>query len=246
MSSTPMEQILMQRARRHAPLLTQRPPASVVQLATELATYGVLVIPTENGTTALVNEMVSLYGSFYRVLTEALFPSLTTIHAEYADENTISVIVIEAHCLPVIVGFSQFITPYIATHQRVPVNAAEVQGIIGFLLDELEAVDLPAAKHRQLQTQGVQYIGRMLQMPMRQRSLTEFASAYRQQIAPLPPEPPELPRSHTPPPPETPKAPPPPPEAPKPNKPFSSDIPIFFDADPNAPMPPVPRPPGMK
>lgn len=248
-----LQQLLNTLAQRYLPAPLRGAaggPPDAHELALALARNGVLVLPVAppagqgSQVSAWVNEMVSLYGSFYRVLTDTLFPSLKTVQARYADDQQPPIIILEGHALPVIEAFANYVVPYVALNQgRGAVNMAEVTGILNFMLEDLEGLDVERALYRDMMEQGKQLMTRLLAMPLQQQSLTPFARQTFLQIAPpkapaVPPPPPEAPAQRRP-------APPPPPESPSgAPKPFASDIPIFFelrDKDgKQRPMPPVP------
>ena len=236
-----LDTLLQTLAQKHAPSVLQRAPSDDTRrryLAQELAKNGVLVLPLTISTAHqvrqndLVNEIVSLYGSFYRLLTDTLFPSLKSISANYADTTSPPILVIEAHCLPVIECFANYIVPYIAAnYQQRSLNVAELQGVLNFVLEDLEGMTVPQETYRDLLKRGADYLTKLVSLPVQQHSLTLFARQHFLQIAP---EPPEIATTIAPPPPETPRlradAPPPPPEKPKaPSTPFVSAIPIIFD-----------------
>lgn len=240
---------LMQRHANHAARSADDPTAA----ALELAINGVLVIPLRVPEAHraqqhdLISELVSIYGSFYRLLTDALFPSLRAISANYADAEQPPIIVFEAAALPVTAAFANYVVPYCAMRRpNQPVSIPELQGIVYFMLEDMEGLDVEPAIQRDLTQRGVDYLTRLLALPIQQQSLTPFL---RKKFVYLAPEPPERPIAITPPPPpESPRrapAPPPPPESPRPPAPrFQSAIPIFFDLDDrtDAPPPPVPPP----
>jgi hypothetical protein len=241
---------LMQRHASHAARSVDDPAAQ----ALELAINGVLVIPLRVPEAHhaqqhdLISELVSIYGSFYRLLTDALFPSLRAISANYADAEQPPIIVFEAAALPVTEAFANYVVPYCAMRRpNQPVSVPELKGIVYFMLEDMEGLDVEPAIQRDLTQRGADYLTRLLALPVQQQSLTPFL---RKKLVYLAPEPPESPHAITPPPPpEAPRrapAPPPPPEAPRPPAPrFQSSIPIFFDLDErsDAPPPPVPPPP---
>jgi hypothetical protein len=253
MTNPRLEQLLSTLAQRHLPAPLRRAadaPFDVQGHALALARNGVLVLPVaatagqNSQMSAWVNEMVSLYGSFYRVLTDTLFPSLKAVQARYADDQQPPIIIMEGHALPVMEALANYVVPYVAMNQRRgAVNMAEVTGILNFVLEDLEGLDVERARYRDMMEQGKQLMMRLLAMPLQQQSLTSFARQTFLKIAPpdtpnLPPPPPEAPTQRRP-------APPPPPESPAgAQKPFTSDIPIFFDLDDKdgkqRPMPPVP------
>ncbi|XWX04142.1 hypothetical protein VZO05_01040 [Aggregatilineales bacterium SYSU G02658] len=252
-ASPRLSALLRSLAQRHAPHVAHRSD-DLTALALELAINGVLVIPLHVPQTHqaqqhdLVSELVSIYGSFYRLLTDALFPSLRAINANYADAEQPPVIVFEAAALPVTEAFANYVVPYCAMRRpNQPISVPELQGIVYFMLEDLEGLDVEPAIQRDLTQRGTDYLTRLLALPVQQQSLTPFL---RKKFVYLAPPPPESPIASTPPPPpEAPRptpAPPPPPEAPRsPSPRFQSSIPIFFDLDQpsDAPPPPVPPPP---
>ncbi len=249
-----LQAILRSLTQRHAPYYAARSADDLTAQALELAINGVLVIPLHVPEAHraqqhdLISALVSIYGSFYRLLTDALFPSLQAISANYADAEQPPIIVFEAAALPVTEAFANYVVPYCAMRRpNQPISIPELQGIVYFMLEDMEGLDVEPAIQRDLTQRGTDYLTRLLALPLQQQSLTPFL---RKKFVYLAPEPPERPIAITPPPPpESPRrapVPPPPPESPRPpDARFQSAIPIFFDLDTptDAPPPPVPPPP---
>lgn len=240
--TTRLNNLLTSLAHQYAPAVLQRAEAGegrVRSLALLLARNGVLVLPLvvpptqQPRQSELINELVSLYASFYRLLTDALFPSLKAVSANYADADNPPVLVIEGNALPVIAAFANYVVPFVAANwQQRSVNLAEVQGILNFMLDDLEGQGIAPQVQRDILKRGSDYVTQLLGLPLQQQALTPFARAAFLHLAPEPPEVATSAALTLPPPPETPRAAPPPPEVPKPvpTTPFVSRIPIIFDA----------------
>jgi hypothetical protein len=258
MSNPRFDDILSQYAKKHAPIALQRAPQDdtrLIFLATALAKQGVLVLWTDVPAThrmqqaELINEWISTYGNFYRLLTEILFPSLIQINATYADKLYPPIVILEGDCSPIMEAFAHTIVPYIARHQRTPANVAEIQGVLNFMLEDVEGTDIATAVYRDILAQGTRYITHLMALPLEQKTLTFFSRPHFQQLGALPQDPSMLPPAPSVPAiPETPKpkpvtgtlTPPPPtaPEIPKP-KPVTGTL---TPPPPTAPETPKPKP----
>lgn len=181
-----LERIVMRLAKKHAPHLLPPPPAEsdakrVAALARKLANHNVLVMmgylpaPLLPAREAHVQRWVDLYGQLYDLLARSLFPSFTEVTAQYADVKLPVVVVIQGASTPVISVLAGFVTPYIATRQSHPtVSEAELLGLMGIVLDELEARDLRRARYDALRAEGVEVIRSLLACPVRQVGVTAF------------------------------------------------------------------------
>jgi hypothetical protein len=202
-----LERILIKLARQHAPHLT--PPGweqtgDVLQriptLARQLARYNLLVLMAYLQTGLLgerdsaVQAWVNEYGHLYSLLTRNLFPSLTAINAQYADDKFPPLVVIRGEATPVMNVLAGFVTPYVAARQAQPTGSeVELFGLVGIVLDELEAGDLPRTRYEALRTECMAVIQRMLASPVRQITLTPFDRPIIGQTKPLTAPPDQLP-----------------------------------------------------
>ena len=176
-------------------------------LAEGLAAAGLLVIvaevPAQNqpDKASLISEWTSIYASLYALLTGALFPSFTKVEAVYADQQDPAIIVLKGESKAVIRSFAGYITPYVAVRQQSRGHSsAELRGVMTFLLDALEADDLPRQKYNQVVEAGMQALNMLLSLPLRQIALTDFAEPIFEQMPdivppaqPKPAQPPHLP-----------------------------------------------------
>jgi hypothetical protein len=234
-------------AQRHLPMRTEM-PEDTAQLARDLAIHGVLVLPLHIPEThsaqqqPLVSELVSIYGSFYRLLTDALFPSLRALDAYYADAEQPPIVVFEAAALPVTEAFANYVVPFCAARRPgQPISLPELKGIVYFMLEDMEGLDVEPSVQRDLVHRGADYLTRLLELPVQQQALAPFL---RKKYVYLAPAPPESPTASAPPPPESPRRPPPPPPTPPesprpPTAPLRSAIPILYDRDERTDAPSV-------
>jgi len=140
----------------------------------------------------------------------------------------------------VIETLARFIVPYIAARQHdTVVSEAELNGVMTFVLDELEASDLPPHEYHNLSKSGMAILQTLLGMPIRQATLTDFKRPMFKELEgqipePQPPAPPPTMPEDIPQPPvmdETPT-----------RQMFISQIPIFYDrtrANPSKRRPPI-------
>lgn len=258
-----MERILKKLAQRHAPYLLNNVPADMDErlrlLADGLAKNGVLVIVAEvpsDNFEQRVSEWVGAYGDMYFLLVQALFPSLAHLDPVYADDNRPPIVVVEGQPAALMAVLGGYVAPYLALRQRDKlVSEAELRGVMQFILDELEASDLPQGIYTQLWREGVKVLHRLLRMQVTHYAVTSFARPLFQQIQQE-----QLQVQHSPQPnkPEQHRTPPPPPEM-LPEEPpveetdsaelFQSNIPMFLSTRKKGEtgrLPPVPLPPKRK
>lgn len=196
--------ILTKLAQRYAIFLLSQQPQNIEKrltfLADGLAKNGVLVIGSDfisgdSGTR--VNQMVEQYAHLYNLLTHNLFPSFTQLEAKYADNQQPPMILLIGESSAVITVLGSYVVPYVAIKQRDKlVSDMELRGVMAFILDALEAGDLPKPHYDSLWQQGMGYLRNLVQLPVRQVALTSFARPLFQEIQQQtgkPPLPPEMP-----------------------------------------------------
>ncbi len=243
-----LEKLLNALAQQHAEYLLHRLPsgdARLPTLARELAKAGFLVIWAEvaeahRATAAAdINDWVNAYARLYYTLTRALFPpALLRLNAVYADNLYPPVVVLEGLCAPVLLAFADYIAPYVAIRYGEPLNPIELNGLIHYVLDDLEASNLQPVRRRQLVEACLSDVRALLTGRIRPRTLTSFARTLSEQLQP-PAQPARLLDT------------PPPPPAERFGKTgplFTSDIPIFFEpkqGDDGQSRPPKPPPPPL-
>jgi hypothetical protein len=196
-----LERILEKLAQQRAPHLI--PPGwkmggssveRIRTLARKLAAYDVLVmvvdVPQEldSVSDAHLQEWVRGYARFYQLLVQGLFPSLQKLSAYYADKGNPPAIVLDGESTPVMEMFAGYIIPYVAAHQsqKKDVSELELRGLMDFVLNELEARNLPPSIYEQMRQNGVELIKKLLQSPIRQISLTAFDKPIFEVSAPPP------------------------------------------------------------
>jgi hypothetical protein len=185
-----MERILIKLAQRHAPYLLTNLSADIDArlrvLADGLAKNGVLVIagavPDENYH-GRVSEWVGGYGDLYQLLVQGLFPSLARFDPVYADNNRPPIVVMEGQPAALIAVLGGYVAPFLALrqHDRM-LSQAELRGVMQFILDELEAADLPRQKYTYLWQEGVKILLRLFKMDVEHYAVTSFARPLFEQI----------------------------------------------------------------
>lgn len=252
MSNSRIEAILTRLANKHAPQLLTTPPAPDVKTQINTLSYGLAKVGTlvlmgdlSEGLRAErethVNNWVSLVATLYRLLVDALFPSLQRMEATYADSQFPPIIVLDVESEFVARMIAGYIIPYVAARQgETHLSEAELRGVMMMVMDELDADTLPTPSYNKLLSEGIGVLRALIELPIKHITLTEFARPIFQEL-----------KTPTPPPP------PPPPTVPEPGKIvtkelFTSSIPIFYqklssassDDKPKS-HPPV-RPPGKR
>jgi hypothetical protein len=201
--STSLDVILNSLAKHYNPASLHHAPQGkdrVPFLALHLAKHGVLVlvasVPTayQQQSHEVINDWVTTYRHFYNVLTDALFPSLRALNIQNYQDNP-AIVVMEGKCAPVIEAFANVVVPYISanTHSG-QVNFTELRGILNFILEDLEGLDLKSTLLQHVMVQGTAVLSHLLELPLKQYSLTSFSRTQYQIIPQLPPAPPETPR----------------------------------------------------
>lgn len=225
--TTRIEHVLGNLAQQHAPALLNQPlqgDARWRAMANGLARQGVLVLMAEVGAAShpnqdpLVNQWIALYGELYYAFAQALFPSFVGVDAVYADNQLPPMVVITGECVPVIRVLAGYAVPYVARRQGTMPTDAEIRGVLVYMLDELEASDLPRVTYENLVQKGMDVLRRLCQQPLRQITLTDFSRPVFGEEPTQPQPPTTIPD--------------------QPKKPgdtgrlFSTDIPVFFDRKP--------------
>lgn len=244
-----LERILTKLVQRHAAYLLQKTEGSaqrMQELAAGLARVGVLVMLAEVPQAfqlqkdELINQWVSWYGSLYLLLTERLFPSFTRLDAVYADDQQPTIIVMTGESTVVIDTIARFVVPYIAARQGdTMVSEAELNGVMTFVLDALEATDLPPHEYHNLNKGGMKLLQSLLSSPLRQATLTDFKRPMFKELKSQLPDPPQ--KTPTPTKPADIPEPPITEETPT-RQMFVSSIPIFYGPNrkPTKRRPPIP------
>lgn len=221
--TTRTERILTKLAQQHAPGLLNGnlpPNASVRYLADGLVKEGVLVITCEASrqlNPRTVNAWAMAYHEMYSLLTEALFPSYTRFSAVDADNQSPPLMVLRGEVSAVMRVLGAFVVPFIASRQaNGEVYKTELSGIMMTILRDLEGTDLPKPAQDKIMTDGEAILRRLLEMPVRQQSLTTAHASVMQRLKKPPPDPPSF-LPEEPPMPETPT-----------EELFTKDIPLFF------------------
>jgi len=245
-----LERILTKLALQHAEYLLHQQDLSedrTRKLATGLSRHGILVIVGDVDERykaqkdTLFTEWVRVFGDLYQSLTHAVFPSMTEISAVYADEIHPPIIVIKAKATAVVDVIAGYAVPYIMQRQEeTRLSEPEMRGVITYMLNDLEAHDLPRDKWEDACQRSMTTLAKLVQHPVKQISLTTFKRPIFRDIKTQtmrvdeptpPPDLPEMPASL--------------PTATRDL--FSSPIPIFFDKRKKkgntGALPPIPRPP---
>lgn len=199
-----IDRIMQKLAGQHAPQLLRRLPANEDErlryLADGLAEEGVLVLTGQFSTSenllgshdTSVRSWIIIYGNLYDLLARRLFPSYATVRAVYADDQQPPVVVMEGAAAYVLQVLGAYVVPYVASRQNVAmVTNAELGGVMMFVLNELEAGDLPRTEYDKLMRTGQRLLFELLQLPMRHQSLTSPAKTLFRQVN-VPPPPPEM------------------------------------------------------
>lgn len=196
-----VERILDKLSREHVPTLQQLTPPPRMErwrvLADGLARSGVLVImgtPPSRHTNDHIQGWVGAYSALYYTLAETLFPSFTHFRAVYADREQPPVIVLHGQCAPVMQVIGGYVSPFVAIRQHDHlVSEAELRGVMTFILDELEAQDIPRNQYERLWKTGVVHLRNLLAVDVQQYSLTSFARPLFNQLQVEQKRPPILP-----------------------------------------------------
>lgn len=201
-----LERTLLQLAKQHAPHLipVDWPQLDLMlrgpQLARRLAGYNLLVMmgylspPFLPSREKHIQQWVNDYGQLYGLLARHLFPSLTAVRAEYADNELPALIIINGAAIPIMHVLAGFIVPYIATRQSHPnPSEPEMLGLMDIVLKELEAGDLPRSLYEQIKSESAEIIRRLLESPVRQVGITMFDRPIIGKVRPMPAPPEKLP-----------------------------------------------------
>ncbi|MEO1287164.1 MAG: hypothetical protein AAFV93_05300 [Chloroflexota bacterium] len=145
-------------------------------LADGLANRGFLVIVADipaNNYDMLLKTWIDGYNRFYGIVCRTLFPMFTSINLGTADGMRPPVVVIQGESPAVIQAMADYVVPYVALRQRTnAISDAEIIGLMTYILDELEADELPRRTYDNLQRQSAQIIRQLITLPVNQYSLT--------------------------------------------------------------------------
>jgi hypothetical protein len=186
-----VEQVLIGLAQQFVPQVLQswdrsgKPEQRTSRLARALAQHNILVImadqpPSLQAITrdarSLVAEWVNNYLQLYMRICHDLFPSLTQqVTAHYADDRWPVIIYIQGAASNVIQVMAGYIAPYIAQAQfKNQLSEVEINGLLDWILDELEASTLPLNITRKLRSDGTVILKQILTSPIQAISLTDF------------------------------------------------------------------------
>lgn len=185
-----VEQILVDLAYKYRPELLQTwdrsgdYSARLPQLARALANYHILVIMGDfpyslQALSQAVNEhidaWVNTYGELYLLLAYNFTPSSMKVRAHYVDTKWPVVIYIKGDSAAVIQMLAGYVAPYIAERQMSPVvSEAELGGLMNLILGDLDPSHLSWDQYRDIHTQGVAILRKMLATQIRQLPLTNF------------------------------------------------------------------------
>lgn len=184
-----LEQILTRFAQQHAPQILMRgwpgmddPKWRHAGLARRLAAYNILVLIGAPDTTSIheaapaVQKWVNGYASFYNMLTQNIYPSLTTINAEYADGGMPVIIAMRGEASQVMEVMAGYLCPYVVKRQYRPtISDVEIKGLMDMMLDEAGGEKLSREQFKTLSRSGMDIIKKMLlNPPLRQLPLTIF------------------------------------------------------------------------
>lgn len=185
------EQILINLAQQFAPQALQSwdrsgtPEQRTSRLARALAQNNILVIMAEqppslqaitHDTRNLIAEWVNGYIQFYTRLCQDLFPSLAQqITARYADDQWPVMIYVQGAAANAIQVMAGYVAPYVAQAQyKNQLSEVEINGLMDWILDELEANTLPPNIIRRLRSDGAAIIKNILTAKVQAISLTNY------------------------------------------------------------------------
>ncbi|MBZ0275926.1 MAG: hypothetical protein K8I60_07275 [Anaerolineae bacterium] len=203
-----LEQILIKLANTHAPVTIQDwptlrgTPNGLSILARRLADFNILILAGDiapsfraitESSTALLQDWVGIYGQFYSLLADSLFPHYAqqgqNIRGHYTDSLWSPVVVyLRGTIPPLIKVMAGIVTPYVTARQtQTVISNMELVGVMEVVLEELEAQDIPLTLHKQLIEQGTNLLSRLLSNPIRQYPLIIPDRDLFQDSRPMPP-----------------------------------------------------------
>lgn len=154
-------------------------------LADGLADTGFLVILADipaNNFDVLLKTWLDGYHRLYSVLSGTLFPMFTAVNIGTGDAMRPPVMFIHGESAAVIQVLAGYVVPYIALRQKThSISDAEIIGLMTYILDELEADELPRRKYDQLLRQCAGMIRQLITLPIQQYSLTVMKKPLFQQ-----------------------------------------------------------------
>ncbi len=154
-------------------------------LADGLANTGFLVILAEipaNNFDVLLKTWLDGYHRLYNVLSGTLFPMFKSVNIGTGDQMRPPVMVIQGESAAVIQVLAGYVVPYIALRQKTQsISDAEIIGLMTYILDELEANELPRRQYDQLLRQCAAIIRQLITLPIQQYSLTALKKPLFQQ-----------------------------------------------------------------
>jgi hypothetical protein len=178
-----MERILKKLAQRHRPYLLNNLPADMDTrlrlLADGLAKEGVLVIVGEipmRDYEARVSQWVGAYADLCMLMANGIFPSLAKLDAVFADNNQPPIVVIDGQPAAVMEQLGRYVAPFLAMRQQDKgVTDAELRGLMQFMLDELEAKDVPDEVYTYMWQEGIKILRYLLNLDMTHYAVTSAA-----------------------------------------------------------------------
>jgi hypothetical protein len=176
-----LETILLNLLRRYAPsvrMSTDDLPALADTLAANhaLVIVGEAAASPDSDSVEAAHRWAGSYMALYNLLAGALFPALHEAHpvqAYYADDQWPAVAVMTGEVVSVITALAGLVVPFIAARQsETRISEAELTGLMEYVLEELEAHDLPREEYRRLRDEGAALLRGLLTTPIRQIALT--------------------------------------------------------------------------
>jgi len=188
-----LEAILLNLIRRYAPS-AKFPSGDLSTLADLLTAHHVLVIvgePLTDDAPQQATQWANGYMGLYHLLAGALFPGLNQAHpvqASYADDQWPAVVVIVGEVVSVIGALAGLVAPFVVMRQGdTRISEAELTGLMEYVLDDLEASDLPRDDYRRLRDEGAAMLHQLLTVPIRQLPLTRAQRALFEDTTPVKP-----------------------------------------------------------
>lgn len=183
--STRLDHILLSLASYYVPHLSTIEETRGVdrthRLAAALSKAGVLVLVANtplsrhNQLTELIRGWAGDYTALYRLLAAGLPASERHIAAAYADDELPAVVVFAGESTPVMNAIAGYVAPYISRRQTTRIaSEAELRGVMGVLLDELDAAGVTMKDRREVARSGMAVLQRLIMSPVRQVTLTGF------------------------------------------------------------------------
>ncbi|GEM_PF-2205827 len=150
------------------PVQPKRDP-SLVGLTRALAEFNVLVLvgtvsaQLQHQASLYLKEWVETHQRLYGVFAARLFHSFTQNAAYYTDQELPRIVAIRGAATPVIVQMANLLVPYITSRQEMHYSSAvEIQGVVDFVIDQLEAYDLPADDKRRIKRDAAVFMKQLI------------------------------------------------------------------------------------